>query len=122
MTRNEILRRWPNAGESFIRRNLTDPAVGGLAAGEQQRSSGPALVSPRPQRQTRKGCVELIVTLITCRSREADDDNHIASCKPLRDTIAQSLELDDGDKRIRWEYGQIESHGQPGVIVRIETK
>ena len=28
--------------------------------------------------------------------------------------------LDDGDARIRWEYGQCESKGTEGVMVRIE--
>lgn len=72
------------------------------------------------KRQTRKGGVAIIITLVTCRSRECDDDGNVAACKPLRDAISATLGLDDGDARIRWEYGQSETHGAKGVLVKIE--
>ena len=72
------------------------------------------------KRKASKGSVAVLVTCITCRSREADDDNAISSIKPLRDAIAESLGIDDGDKRIKFQYGQCESRGQQGVIVKIE--
>jgi hypothetical protein len=81
----------------------------------------PALASSPHQHKRRQGSVAVIVTLIACVGRELDSDNLQGSLKPLRDAIAAELGLDDGDKRIRWQYGQIESRGQPGVIVKIET-
>ena len=66
-----------------------------------------------------KGSV--VVSLCAYRRRILDDDNNVASCKPLRDAIAASIGIDDGDSRIKWEYGQIETRGQQGVMVKIET-
>ena len=80
----------------------------------------PALVGARAQRKKGKGIVEVVVTLIAVRKVEADDDNNSHSLKPARDIIAAELGLDDGDGRIRWEYGQCETRGQEGLIVKIE--
>lgn len=63
----------------------------------------------------------VIVHLHAIRRRLLDDDNATAACKPLRDAIAESLGIDDGDSRIRWEYSQSETKGEQGVIVKIET-
>lgn len=52
--------------------------------------------------------------------RFLDDDNLTASLKPVRDELADWLGVDDADPRVRWECGQVESHGTPGVTVRIE--
>lgn len=72
------------------------------------------------KRQKGKGGVEIVVSLIACRRRELDDDGNVAAAKPLRDAISETLGLDDGDKRIRFEYGQIETRSSFGVIVKIE--
>ena len=61
----------------------------------------------------------IVVSLISCRRRELDDDGNVAALKPLRDAIAESLGLDDADKRIRFEYGQLETRTEQGVIVKI---
>lgn len=76
---------------------------------------------PKKYRQ-RKGRVAVVVTLIATIGRELDSDNLQGACKPLRDAIAESLGLDDGDGRIRWEYGQCETRGQQGVIVKVALK
>src|SRR5579872_4565782 len=91
-----------------------------VASGIQQPVGLPPLVGQSKRREKRKGRVAVVVTIIACREREIDDDNLISGCKWLRDAIACSLGLDDGDKRIRWEYGQTESRGQSGMIVKIE--
>ena len=49
-----------------------------------------------------------------------DDDNSTASLKWARDAIANSLRIDDGDKRIVFETHQIETKGCEGVMVKIE--
>lgn len=80
----------------------------------------PSLEATRPVRKKGKGCVECVITLIAARKREADDDNNIASLKPLRDAISRTLKLDDGDAILRWQYGQCETRGQEGVFVKVE--
>ena len=116
MTRNEITQRYPHASESFIRRNLdvcpVAPRVG------QQAALRP-LDKGIQKRQKGKGSVAIVVSLLTCRRRELDDDGNVAALKPLRDAIAESLGLDDADKRIRFEYGHLETRTEQGVIVKI---
>lgn len=70
-------------------------------------------------RGKRKGRVEVVVSIMSLRHREIDDDNLIAGAKPLRDAIAETLQTDDGDRRIRWEYGQFETRAEEGTIVMI---
>ena len=117
MTRNEITQRYPHASESFIRRNLdvcpVAPRVG------QQAALRP-LDKGIQKRQKGKGSVAIVVSLITFRTRELDDDGNVAALKPLRDAIAASLGLDDADKRLRFEYSQCETRGWEGVIVKVE--
>ena len=79
-----------------------------------------ALDGNRPKHKRRKGRQPICVTLVASRRTILDDDNNVGALKPLRDAIARSLMLDDGDARIRWEYGQCESKGTEGVMVRIE--
>jgi hypothetical protein len=119
MTREQILRIWPNATESTIRRNLDTPVCAVASSGGKQAALRP-LDKGIQKRQKGKGSVVVVVTLITCRRRELDDDGNVAALKPLRDAIASTIGLDDADKRIRFEYGQIESRSKEGVIVKIE--
>jgi len=65
--------------------------------------------------------VEIIVTIIAFCRREADDDNNIASLKGIRDAIAESIGIDDGDGRIKFQYSQSETRGRKGVVVKIES-
>lgn len=66
-----------------------------------------------------KTCVVVHVTITSYRKREIDDDNLIAAGKNLRDLIARELSVDDNDKRIRWEYGQVITRGLEETHVRI---
>jgi len=73
------------------------------------------------QRQIRKGKLVVVIDLIAARHRLLDCDNNVGSFKPLRDAIAESIGIDDGDSRIKWSYGQIQTQGEEGVIVRVSV-
>ena len=80
--------------------------------------------------QTLDGCVakhksgpcRVVVSFVALLKRTLDDDNLVASIKPLRDSIAASLGIDDGDKRITFQYQQLQTKGCEGVIIRIEIQ
>jgi hypothetical protein len=77
----------------------------------------------RKRRARQNGAVELvaIVTIIRVGYKECDDDSLIPGAKALRDSIAASLGVDDGDKRIRWRYSQARvDDGRTGTIVKID--
>lgn len=123
MTANELRRRFPNASPDFIKDNADDSrslAVGGLAPSPAKPTVVQTLDGGKPQRKKSKGRVAVVVTLISCRRRLSDDDAIAASCKHLRDHIASTLGLDDGDARIKFQYAQIQTSGKQGVLVRIE--
>lgn len=50
-----------------------------------------------------------------------DSDNLAGGMKHLRDAIAATLGMDDGDSRLRWCYGQVQTHGGEGVMVSVEV-
>jgi len=60
------------------------------------------------------------VHVIALRRGTVDDDSLPTCSKSLRDAIAFTLGVDDGDKRIRWVYSQGLTTGKPETIVRIE--
>lgn len=63
----------------------------------------------------------VIVTIIVCRHTLCDDDNSgMGGTKALRDAIARSLAIDDGDPRIRFAYEQAVAVGPEGTIVMIQ--
>ncbi len=70
--------------------------------------------------KARPGGVYAVVTFVRYGKRALDDDNLAGSCKPIRDAVAAWLGIDDGDPRIRWEYGQVETRGAQGVSVKVE--
>lgn len=96
------------------------PSVGAVAAPQPQPASQ-ALVKAAREPKRRAHGLDVVVTLIALRRRLFDDDNNVSSFKPLRDAIAESLGIDDGDQHLRWQYGQLETKGEQGVIVKIET-
>lgn len=85
-----------------------------------ERSAVSPLDGGSKQRKESKGSVAIVVTLVSLRSRLSDDDAIAASIKPLRDAIANSLGLDDADARIKFEYGQIQTNGEEGVLVSVQ--
>lgn len=88
-----------------------------------QRTPLQALVGGVQKPKSGPSCVEVCITLIQFRRRLLDGHDAVAySCKPLTDAIAQSLGVDDADKRLRWQYEQIQTKGCEGVAVKIDIK
>lgn len=105
--------------ESTKRRNphLFGPPSG-LDRGERKQDPVPALDREKPKRQRGTRCV-VEVCLLSLRTTEVDDDN-LAEChKELRDSIAQSLGIDDGDSRIRFRYAQCITRSKPHTLIVI---
>ena len=101
-----------------IRRQLADDI----------RPVSPAQPEPHHERETGRQDTpqasrarRVVVSLIALRRRPLDPDNNAASFKALQDAIAQTLGLDDGDKRFAWQYQQMHTFGREGVLVRIEV-
>lgn len=69
----------------------------------------------------KRGAGRLVISLVGHRTRILDDDNFVGGCKWLRDAIAASLGIDDGDPRVRWQYSQQPTQGTEGVTVSIEV-
>lgn len=95
-------------------------SVGTVGGNQLQPDSRPALVKASRTRKSRKGKLAFRVTIIALGAELLDDDNCAAGSKPLRDAIAASLGVDDGDGRIRFEYGSAYTAGRPGCIVHIQ--
>jgi hypothetical protein len=78
--------------------------------------------TPQPSRPARLVAgAEVTVTLTAYLARRVDLDNLAGALKPLQDAVAGWLGIDDGDERLRWEYGQVETRGAEGVTVKIES-
>lgn len=119
MTRQEILKKYPRASESCIVRNLGP--VHPTGDGERKRSPRPALDKDAKAKSRSSISVAVIITLIRCGERLLDNDNAVGgNLKAMRDAIARTLDIDDGDPRLRWHYGQCQTTGTHGVLVKIE--
>ncbi len=74
----------------------------------------------KPKDEPLKG--EYIITLTRLqgyRERNFDGDNLQGAFKAVRDGISMYTGIDDGDRRVTWEYSQEKSE-KPGVRVFIE--
>ena len=120
MTPEEIKQRFPNASPSFIARNCA--LFGGMVSAERKPDPVQTLVRRTKAKPGGKRGVVVCVTLIALRTRCLDSDNLVSGFKKLRDCIAISLGVDDGDKRIRWEYGFAQTSGREQTIVRLCLK
>lgn len=96
-------------------------SVGSLPKQERQSHPIPALDKGKVGRPAGQGSVGLVVTLVSYRHKLLDGDNLVYSLKGLRDSVAKSIGLDDADRRVRWQYGQVETRGEQGTVVTIET-
>lgn len=118
----DIKKLFPNASESFIKRNPHAYDLGAFSSQVPQ----PVVTSPLDRGVKKlkafKGGVEIRVSIVALRKRLCDVDGNIGSFKPVQDAIASSLGIDDGDPRIQWEYGQIQTNGQEGLLVKIEMR
>lgn len=113
----------PNQVSDAVRRlnpAIFGPAVRPVDATQRERGAQPTLDRKPTVKHRSKRRVVVVVTIIAMRHRLIDDDNNEAGSKPLRDAIATSLGVDDGDGRVSWCYGQVRTDGQPGCLVRIE--
>jgi hypothetical protein len=116
-----------NVSESTRRLNPhLYPPVGGLQSPKPQSDSGNGS-APANERKEKgksrvgKGRSVLRITLIRLCHREiTDSDNLAPGFKWTRDAIAASFGCDDRDDLIKWQYGQVETRGKEGTIVRIE--
>jgi hypothetical protein len=65
--------------------------------------------------------IRFTITLTRIGGRTLDDDNLRAALKATRDGVADWLGIDDGDKRLTWQYGQEPKQRKmpPGVRVEI---
>ena len=101
--------------------NAAYHALGKLAPAKQERHKVQPLDGGGKLRKQSSGGVAVVISLIAFRHREIDDDACIYSLVPLRDAIAASLGLDDADKRIKFQYSQVVTRGNEGVLVAIES-
>lgn len=93
--------------------------LGPVEAKKPKPTASQALV--RSDEKQQGGKKFMVVSLVQFRKSLLDDhDNARAACKPIVDAIAASLGVDDGDRRIKWQYGQIETRGEQGVMLKIE--
>jgi hypothetical protein len=119
VTREQLKAKFPNATEDFIALNSAAP-VGGLVASQLQHNPRPPLGHVAKKQKSGKRGLVAVVTIVKCGPGCADDDNIGTGAKPLRDAIATSLGVDDGDKRLRWQYRGLDSSGPKGTLVIIQ--
>lgn len=117
MNENELYKTFC---ESAKRRNPHLAPVGEVLPAERKQVGLRPLVNRKPVQKS--GSTRVVVSLVRYGRGTLDDDNLQGSFKHLRDCIAASLEIDDADARIRWEYGQIETKGRTGCTVKIELR
>lgn len=107
--------------ESFKRRN---PHIYGPCAvdnPERKHRPKPALDAHSQAKHRGKRRLRISIEIIRLGRDVLDSDNLAAGAKPLRDAIARSLGIDDGDERIRWHYGQCTTDGETETIVRVSV-
>lgn len=59
----------------------------------------------------------VLVTLIRLGPRRIDTGNLETGFKAIQDEIAASLQIDDADSRIEWEYGQMVSQIHDTIVL-----
>lgn len=112
---------FPHASKAFKAKNphLFGSNLGALDRDQRKPSQVSPLDRGHATRQSRKNRLGICVEITAFRRRLLDNDNLIAGCKALRDAIAHSLGLDDGDPRIDWQYRQVVTSQEPGTLVRV---
>lgn len=101
--------------------------MGGLQSPKPEQDTGGSDAGAVRRKERRKtgvagGAPEqsgLRVTITSYRRRLLDGDNFQGGAKLLRDEIAKTLGVDDGDPRIEFEYAQVKTVGPEGVCVTI---
>lgn len=121
--------KWESLSDELKQRIIRqDPAnfsqagiVGPLQKQKPESHPLPALDYSTKGRRRREKRMVIVCTLVSFRHRLLDSDNLEGSFKGLRDAIARSIGVDDGDRRFRWECRQVETAGQEGTLVTIEV-
>lgn len=105
MTRNEILRRYPNASATFIRKNLTETDLG-LPDAQPERDQAPALGTAVPGKE--EGVPRTRVRFTGYRCQPLDPDNFAGGTKDLLDGLRHAgLIQGDESWRIILETEQV---------------
>lgn len=108
-----------NASAAFKKLNPHLFGVGGLQASKPKPAQRSEVQTGKLEGGQRG--VVYRVTFVLHLRKPYDDDNVVSSCKQIRDAVAESLRIDDGDPRIKFQYNQIRTEGSEGVNVIIET-
>lgn len=90
-----------------------------LGCAERERDPAPPLDGGRAPRKNCPCGVGICIEIISFRKRLLDDDNNEGGNKNLRDAVAATLGLDDGDPAIRWDYTQVLTKGATGTLVKV---
>lgn len=116
-----------HVSESTRQRNPALFGVGGLRSPNHKSNTLHEAKKANRAQASRKSRVGkgigpiLRVTIVVCRNKITDSDGaEQLPTKWLRDAIAKSFDLDDADSIIQWQYSNLLTRGQPGVIVMIE--
>lgn len=110
---------FPHHVQEKLKDQMRRDDIRSLEARFSKRPPLPTLDKGNEKLQRSEICLELCVEFCVYLRRRMDSDNLIGSLKPLRDAIAQSIGIDDGDPRIRWEYAQAQVKHTQGVSVII---
>lgn len=122
---------FPHASQAFIDGNCGVAGGDGLGSAERKPGAIPARpgdVAPRKVCRTgvsrghERSGVRVRIAFVACLARELDDDNLVGGLKHLRDVVARELGVDDGDRRLVWEYGQTLTRGRQQTIVKISVE
>ncbi len=108
------------AGRWTAPRKGSRPAVGAVETGGSEPVEGRALDGGAPEQGRGSAGVGVRVSLLAYRRRLLDPDAVAFSFKPLTDCIAASLGVDDADKSVAWEWEQVQTRGEEGVVVKLE--
>lgn len=106
---------YDNSSQSFKRRNRH--LVSGLSGQEPEQDSRKSLVEGEAREGQRPDGPVYRVQIISLRSGTLDDDNLVGGSKPIRDAVAAFLGLDDNQRFITWEYGQMKSANLGTIVV-----
>ena len=91
-----------------------------VPAKASQPTGAKALVSGHERKKESERGMAIRITFISLRRRLLDPDAIAVSTKYLQDAVCESLGIDDGDRRISFQYEQIKTTGPTGVIVKID--
>lgn len=97
-------------------------AVGAVEAASAKQPVAQALDGGKQIQPERAVGIRVIISLVAFRRQLLDRDAIAFASKPLTDAIAESLGIDDDDPRIEWEYSQVRTYGEQGVIVKFEIE